>query len=276
MDILARLRMMEVIEGAYERWAEYREAVTLYIIQEAKTFDEVALLGVGRSNDIDLRLLLTRFEKLILIDKDIEAVREGLKQYGLEDHPQITIKQVDLLGVEEADYKAYSEAVDTCFKQGKFELQTEEVVRLLDKIKEKMREYPLVLEEDTYQNVVLLGVHSQLNIYLAHIWALYSEAYQKENLLVYDKIKIMNHLASKKLNTALLQCTKECLFIGYEMYRIEREGRVEGAIQAESDLESREALGMLQIQSEKEVLWPFKSGCTYQMRVLCLKKNKIV
>lgn len=272
MDILVKLKKLEEIEGAYEQWADYRKCVTQYILQEAKTFDEVALFGVGRSNDIDLRILLNRFQKIILIDKDIEAVRAGLKQYGLEGHPQIMIKQVDLLGVQEEDYRAYSKAVADCFKQGIHELDTEEVVRLLDQIKEKIRNYEIELEQDKYQNGVLLGVHSQLNIYLAHIWGLYSEAYQKESVMICEKIKIMNHLASKKLNTALIQSTKDRLFIGYEMCRIERAGRVEGAIQAEHDLESREALGIVQMQSEKELLWPFKLGCTYQMRVLCLKK----
>ena len=89
MDLLAKLREVERITGADIHWADYRMQTTRYIIDHVSNTRDIAILGAGRCNDIDLVLLTSTFEKVFLLDKDIASMREGLKQYGLEGSKKV-------------------------------------------------------------------------------------------------------------------------------------------------------------------------------------------
>ena len=143
-------------------------------------------------------------------------------------------------------------------------------MNLLEQAKHKIQMYSLDLGYSSYTNTVLIGVYSQLNIYFAHIWALYSDAFKRTNTTIYKEIEQLNHLATHNLNEALIKITTDKLFIGYEEGILERIGKVEGALQGAQDLSLQESLGKITTQSETTLLWPFKPGCTYKMKFVVI------
>lgn len=269
MDILSELRRVERIENAYQNWAAYREVVTEYIIAQTTDFKEIAVFGAGRCNDIDLARLVEKFERVILLDKDREAMQEATRQYGVHYNSRIQLIEMDFLGITDNDFRNYAQLVKQCFTE---QTGIEPVLSYLEKAKHSIEAYTMNLAKDQYKNIILLGVHSQLNIYFAHIWSLYSNAFKINDHRVYDKVKELNEIAAKKLNHAVIQGTAKELFIGFEAGISERPGKVEGAVQAENDLENQQESQHIHVKAEFEYLWPFKPGCTYQMKILCINK----
>lgn len=272
MDILSELRRVEKIEDAYINWAAYREAVTAYILAQTTDFEEIAVFGAGRCNDINLAKLAERFERVILLDKDREAMQEALEYYQLEQNAQIQLIEMDFLGVSEDDFRTYAQLVRQCFTDSAGKFNVEPVISYLDEAKHLIKAYNMDLAKNQYKNIILIGVHSQLNIYFAHIWSLYSNAFKLMDHRVHDKVKELNEIAARKLNHAVIQGATKELFIGFEAGIMERPGKIEGAVQAENDLKNWLEDQYIRVKSEFEYLWPFKSGCTYQMKVICINE----
>lgn len=80
MNIYDQLRSLQVINNAYNEWESYRRELTEIIMKYAKESESIAIFGAGRCNDIDLRRLSECFSEIILFDKDLEAMKEGLYQ----------------------------------------------------------------------------------------------------------------------------------------------------------------------------------------------------
>lgn len=276
MDLLSKLREVERITDAATSWAEYRSQITHYILENISNTKDIAILGAGRCNDIDLGLLESKFERIFLLDKDVESMREALISYGLESSKKIELVASDFLGISDHEYRTYIEEVKRCFSQGIDKLDIKGVMSLLDQAKYKIEQHSLDLGYSSYTNTVLIGVYSQLNIYFAHIWALYSDAFKRTDPSIYTKIELLNHIATEHLNKALIHHTTDKLFIGYEDGILERMGKVEGALQGANNLAVQESLGHVKVQSETTLLWPFKPGCTYKMKLVCMNKYESI
>ena len=105
MNIYDQLRTLQVINNAYNEWEHYRHELTEIIIKYAKGSESIAIFGSGRCNDIDLNRLSRYFNEVILFDKDLEAMKEGLYQQKVEMMPNIKIKVTDFVGIDDADYR---------------------------------------------------------------------------------------------------------------------------------------------------------------------------
>jgi len=277
LNIFDELKKLQTIAGAYKEWSSYRHKVTEYIINNTTDFESIAIFGAGKCNDIDLNILESKFEKVILIDIDMSSMKEGINQYSLVDSNKIELIACDFLGIEDSEYRDYEYLVKKYFFTNTNNLSSRhKILSLLDDLTAKINKYPLAFGEDAYKNSILIGVHSQINVYLQRIWSICLQITGEGDNLAIEKIKKMNDIVAKKLNAAVIESTKVKLFFGYEMGMEGQYGRIEGAIQAEHDLELRLESGLINFSSEFKLLWPFKSDCKYVMRFICISKNKVL
>lgn len=274
LNMFDELKKLQTVAGAYKEWSSYRYKVTEYIVNNTTDFESIAIFGAGKCNDIDLKILESKFKKVVLIDKDMASM--GLNQYSLENSNKIELIACDFLGIEDSEYRDYEYLVRNYFFTKTNKLNNRhKILSFLDNLTVKINKYSLVFEKDAYKNSILIGVHSQINVYLQQIWSIFLQATGKGDNLAIDKIKKMNDIVAKKLNAAVIESTEDKLFFGYEMGIEGQSGLIEGAIQAENDLELRLESGLINFSSEFKLLWPFKSDCKYVMRFLCISKNKV-
>lgn len=59
----------------------------------------LCVLGAGNTNDLDLSVLLTRFDEVHLIDIDVESVDAGVSRQGFGDDPRIVVRAAEVTGV---------------------------------------------------------------------------------------------------------------------------------------------------------------------------------
>ncbi len=109
MNLYDQLLGLQVIEDAYLEWRTYRKQLTDFIIQEAKGNESIAILGAGRCNDIDLKRILAYFNEVTLVDKDKKAMEEGICKQEIVNLNQIKIRQMDFIGMSDADYRVYAD-----------------------------------------------------------------------------------------------------------------------------------------------------------------------
>lgn len=280
MNLYDQLAALQNIPGAYEKWTGYREAVTHYILEQAYGNRELAILGAGRCNDMDLRLLATYFEKLYLFDQDEQAMKEALKKYGLWEHPRIEMKVASFTGIEEDDLRDYADGLIKEIRRRGMQTEVGELAMvaqdLLNSIEEKLEAFTASF--GTYENTVVLGVHSQLLNMLEWIWQVVLQTLGKTEESVRARIIQLNDRTVERFNTALIRATREQMIMGCEESRIGQIGMIQGAYQALSDMEARRKRGDVKVVDEKSLVWSFNEEemkC-YRMKILAIKpSNKV-
>lgn len=280
MNLYDQLTALQIIPDAYEKWATYRAAVTEYIIEQAFGNREIALFGAGRCNDMDLRLLCSYFEKVILFDQDKTAMEQALLQYGLKEHPRIDMKVVSFTGIEEDDLRDYADAlVKEVRRRGK-ETEIAELIDVasyqLNELEEKIKAHQFNLGQ--YENTVILGVHSQLINMLEWIWSVILQTIEKEEDAVRHRIMQLNDLVVERLDHALLLATKERLIMGCEESRVGQAGMVQGAYQAILSIQKKVRCNEIKVLDEKYLIWPFHEAGSksYRMKIQTIKpSNKV-
>ena len=74
MSLYDELLQFQILPHARNDWAEYRTAVTAYLLQHTEPQSSVAVFGAGRCNDIDLREFRKHFSSVTLIDSNFFPV----------------------------------------------------------------------------------------------------------------------------------------------------------------------------------------------------------
>lgn len=276
MNIYDQLLKLQIIENAWEEWATYREDVTHYLIHYLEDKRELAIFGAGRCNDMDLNLLLTYFEKIVLVDLDEEGMRAALKKQGLENETRITLEVVDFVGISPNDYRSFADTLVYKVRQKGLATSMTELTQVamtaLDQLYTQALEMPLKFK--TYTNIVVMGIHSQLISMLDWIWQAILQTLGQEEISVRQKIIQMNTAIVKRFNTALIENTQSRLIIGYEIERAGRVGAVQGAMQAAIDFKQRVEQHEVQLLGFTQMDWPFdyQQGILYHMGVFTLEK----
>lgn len=94
------------LNDKFNKWADYRTGITK-IIEDAcsKTSDNksIIIFGAGECNDIDLKFLSTKFERIVLTDVDSKSIHDGISRQGLIDseRSKIEIKRIEYTGLAE-------------------------------------------------------------------------------------------------------------------------------------------------------------------------------
>ena len=70
------LLSLQTIPTAYTDWAEYRERLTGFILEHTDPHATACIVGAGACNDFDLSSLTSHFDRLLLLDRNVDAMRE--------------------------------------------------------------------------------------------------------------------------------------------------------------------------------------------------------
>lgn len=279
MNLYDQLLSLQILENAYKEWENYRQELTKYIIDCGKHGGSLALFGAGRCNDLDLKLLESHFSSIMLIDKDEKAMQHAIKQYQLEDSKVVKTRVIDFIGLTEAEYRAYADALvyevrklgrhTNCQQLAKF------AINQLNHLYQKMIGRPVQLEDLLFDTSVVIGVHSQLISILEWIWSVILQTIGQNESSVRNRMIEMNSSMVSQFNTLILQKTRDRVIIGCEEGRIGQIGSIQGATQGLRDIERRIAYEEIKSLNCQYIKWPFnvQQGVVYHVKLQTLVKN---
>lgn len=278
----------EHIPDSCEHWAAYRQMVTDYIERNCPdkrngdgSKPVLALWGIGQAGDIDIGRLAAGY-KLVLIDRDEQAVREAAQVYGLTESEYV-IADIPFWRVDDDQYRLF----DALLEDG---ADLDHILEFLEGIaRQNSGKYigKTLLETcdsdadrylDIFDYSVAVGLHSQLNSRFAALLYHYRENYHDEDLrLISSAISGLNESAVEKLNDYMYHTTLERQIYGYEVYAVTdytEAGRIAERLNA-GDMETMksashiEGVGQLMkdislhrgcdvdIVDNKYMVWPF-------------------
>ncbi|MBR6151712.1 MAG: hypothetical protein IKQ25_10555 [Lachnospiraceae bacterium] len=176
-DIYSIVNNSYKLDNAYEEWREYRERITNFIIKHTTPGKTIAIFGVGESNDIDLKQIYDHLGYITLIDIREEEMQKALVKYGLVGKPNITTICRDFLGITKEEYL---DVINICIQDMKRAKQFFSPLITAPKVVEKMKEIydrvnskPVELGEECFDYTVMIGVHSQINAFIEHVWSFF-------------------------------------------------------------------------------------------------------
>lgn len=222
----------ENISDSYAGWEQYRREVTEYIEDNCQVLrvpgqdaacskPVLALWGIGQAGDIDICRLAKKY-KLVLIDRDMEAMMRAVSEYELNEQDYI-IADIPFWQVDDDQYRLYEAMLEDC-------ADTEHILEFLTGIAAansgkyigRTEVGDIVDDTDRYLDIfdysVAVGLHSQLNSRLAALLYHYKDNYRDEDLiLISSAISGLNEAAVERLNDYMYHMTKDVLIYGYEV-----------------------------------------------------------
>lgn len=273
MNLYDQLCKLQDIPNAYDMWQEYRTHLTDYLLSEIDGEDRVAILGIGKGCDIDLKCLKAKVKQLTLIDRDEKAMAQALRQYNLVGDKSIQCEVRDLIGLTDEDYREYAANLVAAVREKgmatKVDDLAESALKEIKKLVEKMK--VVTWEPQRFDVVITVGLHSQLIAMIEWIWCVVLETLGQEEQEVRRYIMALNDELIRHFNTVCLQVASKKWIMGCESARKGYYGGVQGAVQAMQDIEIRRAHGQLRKQSEIILEWPFNVAQqkVYEMRIQC-------
>ena len=91
----------------------------------------------------------------------------------------------DFLGLSKEDYLEYLNVATKDLKKARafFSPMTTapKMIRVLDKLYEKVRTYNIGIDENLFDYSIVLGVHSQLNVMPEYLWNKFLEVYRERS-----------------------------------------------------------------------------------------------
>lgn len=273
MNLYDQLCGLQNIPNAYEMWRDYREYLTDYLLSELESEDRVAILGIGKGCDIDLKRIQFKVKQLTLIDRNGEAMEAALDHYGLVGKSNVQCEVKDLIGLKDEDYRQYAANLVAAIREKGMATQVEDLAeKALKEIEKLVHQITLAKwEPQCFDVVITIGLHSQLISMIEWIWHVILETLGQEEQEVRHYIMTLNDELIRHFNTACLQAVGKKWIMGCESARKGYNGGVQGAAQALQDIEIRRAHGQLRKQSEITLEWPFNVAQQkiYEMHIQC-------
>lgn len=285
----------ERIPDSYAGWERYRREVTEYIENNCKvtkvsrqddgsTKPVLALWGIGQAGDIDIGRLAKCY-KLVLIDRDREAVLRAVRKYGLNEQDYI-IADIPFWQVDDDQYRLYEAMLEDC-------VDAEHILEFLTGIATgnsgkyigKTETGYIEGDRDRYLDIfdysVAVGLHSQLNSRFAALLYHYRDNYHEEDLrLISSAISGLNEAAVERLNDYMYHMTKEIFIYGYEETACETQADAErlarafdaGDVEVMKSVDHIEGVAQLmkdmslhmdydvELVSSRYMVWPFDTA----------------
>ncbi len=294
MGVYEHIKQKFVMPNAYNDWSKYREQVTKLIIKDVNkdivgyesvktgvvtttmkpVYREdmsIAILGAGACNDFDLLELSQHFDRITLIDVDMESMQKAIEWMPEILKERINLVKGSLTGITNEDQKTFCD--DILFRVSEYgNSMTPEkfsvfLIHELKRLEKKMYTHEDQLVEagllpvGGYDVVVCIGVCSQLmsmlsyiiNVITANLTGQLFQGKAPDNRAVFTYIKGMNSKIVPIINSAILKCSNEKAVFGNEY---DEHHPVEGAYQCIIDLKTRLGLHM----TEEHLTWNFNPG----------------
>ena len=268
MSLYDELLQFQILPHARNDWAEYRTAVTAYLLQHTEPQSSVAVFGAGRCNDIDLREFRKHFSSVTLIDSNRDSMQEALAAYDLTDDPSMHLFSCDFTGITPQDYRNFSDALTSfCQVNGSrtdIRLLADYAVSGLDSLYVKADQHNPDFGTGCFDYSMAFGVHSQINSMAAWIFSAFAAQLGQQEPSVESRIIRANDRLIPRLNDVILKATKTAAFFGCELKNTAVSGSIQGACQCIEDLHKR---GI--VTEQAVTLWPFdqNQNIIYQMLI---------
>lgn len=313
MNVIDEIKKEFEIPGAFESWAAYREQVTDLILASASQQDvmqensvqtsiqeverlrramltsnteatgSIAMFGIGPANDIDLRRLSERFERITLIDLDRESMERGLARYGLQHCPKVELWDASLSGVTMEDVAAFFETLyvqavqngRTLTEAAFMEMSLAALEQIRQKVFTSREALRAKLPAEHYDMVVSVGLHSQFWSILSYSWLTLAGNVEEQILghamnhdPFFETLRAIDDAFIPMLNEVLLSMGDRAIIAVEE----DEAHPVEGAFQSMQDIRQRYP----EVQ-EKRLHWPFRpeDGKSYEMLFQIIGQTKV-
>ena len=282
MNVIDEIKKEFEIPGAFESWAVYREQVTDLILGTDST-GSIALFGIGPANDIDLRCLSERFERITLIDLDREGMERGIARYKLQHCPKVALWDTSLSGVTMEDVAVFFETLyDQVVRSGRalteaafMEMSLAALERIRRKVVSSQDALRVKLPAEHYDMVVSVGLHSQFWSILSYSWLTLAGNVEAQILghamnhdPFFEALRAIDDAFIPMLNEVLLSMGDRAIIAVEE----DEAHPVEGAFQSMQDIRQRYP----DVQ-EKRLHWPFQpeEGKSYEMLFQIIEETEV-
>lgn len=215
----------ECVPDGFDRWHEYRKKLTNFITDSVVEPQGIVFLGAGCCNDIDLLKLAKHYKDILLIDRDIEALKCAREQYKLSKAVNVSIMGHDFTSSQDGDIEEF-EALLTKGEDVNSILSYIELIYNRDA--GNVVDY-IEMVKGKYNTIICAGVHSQLVIRYVALLDKYKDTLEPEDYNII--IKAIKGLSKKYVEQLDEYIYKNSLykniFVLYEyasFYRHEEEG----------------------------------------------------
>ncbi len=265
------LLSLQTIPTAYTDWAGYREQLTGFILEHSDPHTTVCIVGAGACNDLDLSRLTGHFDRLLLLDRNMDAIREGIARQGVRI-PEECFIQADLLGIPDETYRSIADHMLSAIReqQRRTAQDAKAVERLflreMDAAFMKRQPDKLMEQNEIADYVICCGVHSQLLTMFPQMTNVYRRYIDIRPEAIEQKVRKWIPGVMAELNDALFRWAGKGVIVGLEEYRIGEIGGIDGASQA-LDLLKKSGHTVL---AQSSLRWDFdpKRNKAYQMRIM--------
>lgn len=231
-----QLKQLQIIPDAKSKWQQYRAEVTDFIISESVT-GSLLIVGAGQCNDIDVDRIAEHFTSVTLFDREFDSAIEDK-----EHRSNVSYINGDILGISDEAYRNLCQEVQgyIAFNMNRFSMEglADRYITMVSKLYAEAK--PIIpFDKNEFDNVVVLGVHSQINNMLAWMWDAYESALGQQDKRVHQYISSENTRIIEAFNDKLFDIAKKHIIIGAEQSRAGMSGAVEGAHQCILDVQRR-------------------------------------
>ncbi len=296
MTLYEQIKNNFILPNAYNDWKAYRQILSQYIIDESNqvmlplTFrantdpdhllPSLAILGAGPCNDIDLHKLISHFSKITLMDYDTNAMQKALETYRLKDCPYIECKNISFTGFDDFHYEYFCNSLQAYIRYNQKHMTITDfedyALSLLEDFLKDMKDNITQLEQEEYDYICCIGLHSQLYSMFAYIYhafdinlrqQLFTNATESSSRFTKRLTQEIEHFIPR-FHDALLTCAKQSVFLGLEEQRTDNPEAIEGAHQAIADIKRRALT-----TKATTMTWPFLPSEDICYKMLLLKIN---
>ena len=265
------LLSLQTIPTAYTDWVGYREQLTGFILEHTDPHASVCIVGAGACNDFDLSRLTGHFDSMLFLDRNIEAIREGMAKQGI-CISKGNLLYADLLGIPEDVYRSIADHMLSAIReqQRRSAPDAKAVERLflreMDAAYMNRQPDKLMEQNGIADYVICCGVHSQLLTLFPQMASVYRRYIDIRPEAIEQKVRKWIPGVMAELNDALFRWAKKGVIVGLEECRIGEVGGIDGASQA-MDLLKKSGHTVL---AQSSLRWDFypKRNKAYQMQIM--------
>ena len=279
MGVYQQIRDKFIMKNAREDWASYRDGLTDLVLGLLEAADpasgRVLIIGAGRCNDIDLRRLAVRAEKVILLDVDGDAMEEAAIALPEELRRKVECQTASVTGISGDDMDAFCDEMLSFARASGRELTSDTLRRHLmagldgleDKLVRSEDDLGGILQEESADILVCSGVCSQyfssLSFFLRSFIHSLQEVLTDVDALeqeVHTRIHGMDDIVIPVINRAFCRAARKAIVFGNEFMP---DRPVEGAHRCIEDVR------MHLRPEETHLLWDFNraEGIGYDMLI---------
>lgn len=284
------------IEGAGERWKNYRKDLTAYILQDSLPEERLLIIGAGACDDLEIAALAEASGQIFLLDCNSETMEAAVCELPEVYRESVYTKEADISALSE---KQVTEFIQACVNGEATRREWLETYirnyQSLNPLEQAMEQLLDQYGGAYFDKIICIGVHSQ--IYMPLVLAVHEQdkPYSRMiRLAMQEMLEELNRYFAEE-SLAILHRYGRKLYLGYEYTTfsaaeaalqqeaiecLQQEGsaglhrmqlpRVEGAFQLEQAIGQACYEQRFIQQSYAYMLWPFSEEKSYLMVIFAM------